>query len=62
MYSCYHSEFITSFLSHKLLSSKYLIEDAFDLMDRDQNGYLDKEEIKFAMGGMELNLYDEMLK
>ena len=39
-------------MSHQLLSSRELIEKAFDMIDKDKDGYLDKQEIFLALGGV----------
>jgi Ca2+-binding EF-hand superfamily protein len=35
------------------MESKNLIEIAFDMMDLDKNGFLDREEILLALGNIE---------
>lgn len=53
---------MASSIGNTLLSSRELIEKAFDMIDKDKDGFLDKEEILLALGGVEERLYEQMLE
>lgn len=44
------------------MSSKPIIEKAFDMIDKDKDGFLDKGQVMQAMGGAEESLYEQMLQ
>ncbi len=46
-----YSEFITSIIDKNYVKEENLISPAFDLIDRDKNGFLTREELIEAFGG-----------
>lgn len=46
-----YSEFITSSIDKGYLRSENMCEKAFEVIDKDKNGYLSREELLAAFGG-----------
>jgi calcium-dependent protein kinase len=46
-----YSEFITSSMDKSYLKNENLVERAFEMIDRDKNGYLSQKELMAAFGG-----------
>ena len=57
-----YSQFITSIIDRNFVKNQGLINQAFDMIDRDKNGYLSREELIDAFGGCNSQLYDYILK
>ena len=56
-----YSEFITSIISRNYIRSENLVEKAFDMIDKDKNGFLSKQEMTEAFGGCNEQLYQHLL-
>ena len=49
-----YNEFIASTISEKVIESKENIRSVFNMIDKDGNGYVDKEEINFILEKYEI--------
>ena len=60
----YFTEFVVASLNQSSLLYKNKIKKAFDLFDADNNGFIDRKELKMAMNGIKLtdSEWDKLIK
>lgn len=62
MYLSIYIEFITSTINNNYLQNENLVNKAFDMIDKDRNGFLTKDELMEAFGGCNYEVYTQILK
>ena len=50
-----YSEFITASLSLNMLLSEQKIKEAFKTFDINEDGFISKDELRFTMGGLDID-------
>ena len=58
----FKKEFVTSALHKNYEENDILLEKAFNLIDKDGDGYLDAEELEISFGHSDQEIAEQMLK